>query len=271
MLTLISPTQGNPVALKRTLESLKWICSEFIIGDVCVFEEDRQLIESYKSEYNVRLVKLPINYIYHNGFSATLNELSSHASNDFVIYLNVGEVIEKGDKILSKLSNEYNNYYIDHSQEKHRWWRCFNRHEMKWDGLIHEESVGDHRPYHKPLFTFADTDKDMGDPLKAKVYNDIKEMTYFNQLIKIVDDNSLLGATSSGWLQFAADTYESMKQRLEYKGKRHEAFAAGDLDAYMQDVFTSPEFEAERFESSSLIEYQGKKIFLLNDNSNISG
>lgn len=264
MITLISPTQGNPIALKRTLDSLRFICDEFIIGDLCVFESDRQLIESYKNEYNLKLIKLPINFIYKNGFSYTLNTLISHATNDVVLYLNVSEVIEKSDgNILSKISDEYNCYYLDHSQEKHRWWRCFNKNEVKWDGLIHEESVGDLRPYHKPLFTFADTDKDMGDPFKAKVYNDIKEMTYFNQLIRLVDDNSLLGATSSGWLQFASDTYQSMKDRLEKKGKRHEAFADGDLYKYLELVYSDKEFETERYESSSLIEYQGDKIFLL--------
>ena len=133
MISLITPTQGNPIALRRTIESVKDICDEVVVGDVILFEEDRRLIESY----GVKLISLPFNFIAIEGFSYTLNWLANHAKNDVVLYLNVGEIIDKGEDILSKITDEYKAWYIDHSTEKHRWWRCYNSKEMKWSGLIH--------------------------------------------------------------------------------------------------------------------------------------
>lgn len=264
MITLITPTQGNPIALKRTLDSVKEVVDQIIIGSVCVFEKDLNIIKSYSNEYNIKIIELPFNHIFKAGFSDTLNILSAHASNDVAIYLNVGEVIEKSEgAILDKINSNYNCYYIDHSSESHRWYRVFSPKEMKWSGMLHEEITGNFRPFHKPLFTFADTEKDMGNPFKAAVYNDIKELCYFNLYNRIVDEPHNLGATNEGWIQFAKDNYDSMKERLLKKGKRYQAFIDGDLDAYMKDAYENPEFEKERFESSIRIEFQGDKKFLL--------
>lgn len=263
MLSLIFPTQGNPVALKRTLDSTKNVVDEIIIGSVCVFKEDVALIESYKSEYNIKIVHLPFNHIFCVGFSDTLNLLASHAANPVCIYLNVGEVIEKGEEnILKSISPEYNCYYIDHSVERHRWWRVFCPKEMKWSGILHEEIIGDNKPFHKPLFTFGDTNKDMEDLFKARVYDDIKEILYFSLYNKIVDEPDRIGATDMGWHKFASENYDSMKERLLKKGKRYEAFIEGDLDKYLYDIMNNPEFEKERFESSIKIEFQQNPMFL---------
>jgi|ERR1700744_4594768 len=263
MLSFITPTQGNPIALKRTIDSLKEICDDFIVGSVCVFKQDEEKINSYANEINLNMQRLPFNCIYWEGFSWTLNHLASFAKNPIVLYLNVGEVIEKSDGcILDKIRQEYNCYYIDHSTEKHRWFRAFNPSEMKWSGFIHEEIVGEHRPYHKPLFTFADTEKDMSDPFKAAVYNDIKEMCYWKQLMRIVDEPETLGATSEGWIQFAKDNYQTMKDRLNNKGSRWHAFSSGDLDWYLNEAYNSQEFEKERFVSNHIIEFQGDPKYL---------
>jgi hypothetical protein len=263
MISFITPTQGNPIALKRTMDSLKGICNEFIVGSVCLFQKDEKIIESYKNEFNTKLVRLPFNFIYSFGFSKTLNLLASHATNRIVIYLNVGEVIEKSEGgILDKIIPEYNCYYIDNQHEKHRWFRCYDKNEMEWSGLIHEEIVGEHRPFYKPLFTFGDTEKDMSDPFKAAVYNDGKEITYWRELMRIVDEPEVLGATSIGWVQFAKDNYQSMKDRLAKKGNRPKAFELGDLQMYLDDIYSNPEFEKERFESNHIIEFQGDPKYL---------
>jgi hypothetical protein len=263
MLSLIFPTQGNPVSVRRTIQSYSSLCSEFVIGSVCLFKEDETAIENYSSEFNIKVVKLPFDFIFKNGFSETLNLLANNATGDFVIYANVGEIIEAKSSVPETLFNgEYNAFYIDHSVEKFRWWRCYNKKELRWSGLLHEELVGEYRPYYKPILRFADTEKDNNDPLKSKCYDDVKELCYFNQLCRIVEDESLLGATSPGWAQFAKEQYESMQTRLRAKGERWEAFKAGDLDRYMNDVMTNPEFERQRFESSLLIEYQNGKRFL---------
>lgn len=263
MLSLITPTQGNPIALKRTIDSLKGVCDEYIIGSVCLFPDDEREIEKYATEVNLKVVHLPFDYIYRNGFSSILNLLASHVTNRIACYLNVGEILSKNHGILESINDEkYNSFYIDHPIEKHRWWRIFSVKDLKWDGLLHEEIIGEYRPYHRSILTFEDTEKDNSNALKAKCYDDVKEICYFTQLCRIVEDPSLLGATSPGWLEFAKDQYESMLIRLKAKGERWEAFKTGDYGRYMNDVMTNPEFEKQRFESSLLIEYQNSNRFL---------
>lgn len=262
-LTLIFPAQGNPIAMKRTIESAKEVADEIIVGSVCLFLDDLELIKSYSKEYNLKVIELPFNYIYANGFSSILNLLASHATNRIVCYLNVGEVISKDHGILEQINNEeYNSFYINHPVELHRWWRLFSPKDLQWSGLLHEELIGEYKPYHRPILTFEDTEKDNDNKLKSIVYDDVKCLCYWNQLCRIVENNSLLGATSGGWLQFASEQYESMQERLKAKGKRWEAFQTGDLEMYMEDVRTNPEFEKQRFESSLLIEYQNGKRYL---------
>lgn len=265
MLTLIFPTQGNPIAALRTIKSVSHIVDEIVIGSVCLFEEDVEMLHSYKKDFNIKIIGLPFNYIFLNGFSKTLNHISSFAKNDLILYLNVGETIEKSEgDISSKFSPDFNSYYIDHSQENHRWWRCYNRRDLKWDGLIHEELWPDEnfKPYNKPLFTFADTEKDMLDPFKAKVKNDVKECVYWRQLMQLVDHPELLSSTNAGWLKFAHDTYQSMSDRIKLKGNRFKYFIEGDYDALMKDYYTNPEFEKERFDSNHAIEFQGSPMYL---------
>ncbi len=262
-LTLITMSQGNPFAFYETLCSTEGIVDEIIWGDVCLFKEDREKILSYKDRFNLKQVKLPFNFIYKNGFSETLNTLAEYSTNNLIIYLNVSEVIGEGkDKILEKLNNKYNAYYIDHKTEKHRWWRCYDKRYLKWSGIIHEEIVGDFKPYHKPLFTFADKEKDTNDLFKAKVCNDVKEMVYWKQLMRIVDEPESLAATSVGWVQFAKDNYESMRLRLEQKGIRPAAFENEDYKSYMMDIYSNEEFAKERFDTNHIIEFQGDPKYL---------
>lgn len=263
MLTFIAPTQGNPIALERTMHSLRGICNEFIVGSMCFFNDDRDVIIKLSDRFNLKVVDLPFNYIFKNGFADTLNKLASYSKNSICIYLNVGEILESSERnVLSVIRDEYNCYYIDNSGEKHRWFRCWNKNEMYWSGIIHEEIVGEYRPYHRPLLRFKDTEKDMNDPFKAAVYNDGKEITYWRELMRIVDEPEVLGATSIGWVQFAKDNYQTMKDRLALKGNRPKAFEEDNLKMYLDDVYSNPEFEKERFESNHIIEFQGDPKYL---------
>lgn len=263
MITLITPAHANPIALKRTIDSVQGICDEVVVGELCMFEDDRSKIISYCDDYNLKVGHLHFNYLYRHGFSEVLNTLAAAASNDIILYLNVGEILHKWEgEILSKITPEFNAWYIDHPTEKHRWWRCYNRKELKWSGRIHEELVGEYRPYHKPLFTFADTDKDMDNPFKAWVANDVKEMVYWNQLIRLVNHPDELGATSPGWLQFAKDQYMSMMDRMAQKLDRVRAFDYGILEMYFNDLRDNPNLVDFPFESTEFIEFQGDPKFL---------
>lgn len=261
-ITLITMGQANPTAFKRTVDSFKGIVDEVIFGDLLIFEDDRLQIEANPLYCKLSIVPLPFNYIFEHGFAATLNKLAEHATNDWVLYMNVSEVLDGEHPIKEQMSELYNCYSLDHAVETHRWFRLYNRKELKWGGLIHEEVVGDLRPSPFNVMRFADTEKDLDDPLKAKVSNDVKELCYFQAYIRLVDDPTLRGNTHQGWIDYATRDYDSLKERLLKKGKRYEAFQKGNLAMYLEDIQTNPEFAVELFESSALINFQGDRKLL---------
>ena len=185
MITLITMGQGNINALKRTVDNMSQLCDEVIFGDMLIFEEDRKkLFEIFKGYNNIWFVQTPFNFIYKNGFAHTLNELAKFAKNNLVIYMNVSEVI---DKNLNKdlITDQYNCYSFNHATDPHTWVRCYDKRYLGWSGFIHEVVVPrtpDDKlllcPEH--LFMMADTEKDMDDPFKAKVFNDVKELVYLH-------------------------------------------------------------------------------------------
>lgn len=259
-------SQGNPIALKRTLNSFDGIVDEVIYGDLCVFPEDKIEIAKFNG-YNMTTVKLPFNYIFENGFSNVLNYLTDIAQNELCLYMNCSEVIDGEQRILELLDHfdkdNYNAFPFDHNSDPHTWYRMWNKSEMKWAGLIHEELIGKGRycPYY--IFRMADTDKDMDDPFKAKVMNDIKELTYFQQYVTLVEHPRFRSITNDYWINFAKDSYSSLKERLQNKGKRYEAFLLGDLGMYMKDALENKEFHLEEQKTNNIIEMQGDKKFLL--------
>ncbi len=263
-ITLITMGAGNVIVLEETLKSFKRIVNEVIYGDMLLFPEDREVVNSYKQTYNLTRIELPFNFLYKNGFSELLNHLASFASNDMVLYVNTSEIIDENYGINDIVNNnpKCNSFFFTHRTERFRWFRCYNRFDLKWSGRIHEELVGHYFPYHKPIFMMADLEKDLQDPFKTKCLNSTKELVYWNQLIKIVDNPSLLAATSPGWLEFAKDNYQSMKDRIAKKGKRPQAMEDGDYKTYMLDFYSSEDFQNEIFKSSNLIAFQGDKIHL---------
>ena len=96
------------------------------------------------------------------------------------------------------------------------------------------------------------------------MFNDVKELVYFNQYLKLVENVEICGATNSGWVQFAQQDYDSFfRSRLEAKKMRYWAFKNDDLQAYLQDVYMNPEFEFEHQESSQMINLQGNRRDIL--------
>jgi SAM-dependent methyltransferase len=261
-ITLITMGQANPIALKRTMDSFREIVDEIIFGDLLIFEDDREKIVRYMDEYPLEIVRLPFNHIFEHGFSATLNELALHATNDWVLYMNVSEVMDGAHPIKEQMSNLYNCYSFDHAVEEHRWFRLYNRKELRWGGLIHEELTGELRPCPFNIFRMADTEKDLDDPLKAKVANDVKELCYWAQFQKLVEHPDLRANTHPGWIQHAEEAYQSHMDRMAAKGKRLQAFQEGNLTMYLEDIYTNPDFEKERFESNTILNFQGDRKLL---------
>ncbi len=266
-ISLITMSHGNPIALKRTFDSFKGICDEIVYGDLCIFPEDSELIETYKAEFNLKIIKLPFDFIFKNGFSEVLNTLAEQSSNNMCLYANCSEVVdgeERAKRLINEMLYNYNVYAINHAVETHVWWRCWDKSELKWGGMIHEEIIKDKNeliqcPYF--IFQFKDTEKDMGDELKAWAYNSIKEIVYFTQYIRLVEHPELIGITNEYWLGFAKDNYDSMKHRLMDKGRMYEAFVKGDKEMLLNAIYENKSFEKP--ESSTLINFQGNRKDIL--------
>jgi hypothetical protein len=263
--TLITMSQGNVIALKRTIDSFLPFVDEIVYGDMLIFDEDREFVRQYEKEYPLRSIRLPFNYIFHVGFSGCLNYLISNAKNDMCLYMNTSEVIDENYGINDIINNnpDCNSFYFSHRVESHRWFRASDRRDVQWDGRIHEEPVGNIRPYHKPIFMMADTEKDMQDEFKASVFNSIKEIVYWNQLMRIVDNPKEQGVTNDYWVNFAKEQYASMNERLVQKGKQVDAFKYGDFNLFLSDIKTSDYFEKEKFESNDSINFQGTRKVIL--------
>lgn len=262
MITGLTMGAGNVRVLKETLKSLSTVCDEIVYGEMLLFEDDKEVLEGYKKEFNLKVINFPFNYIFKNGFSAILNELATHAKNDLTLYLNTSEIIEEDYGILESIKNnpDCNAFFFVHKIDPHRWYRLGNRKELKWSGVLHEQLAGEYKPYRKPIFCMADLPKDSGNQFKANVFDCLKECTYFEQYVKIADDPSILGETDPGWVYFAKEGYDSFKRRLEERGEMYSALTSGDWGAFKKSCFN---LKANiLFESSQAIEYQNNEKFL---------
>lgn len=261
-ITLITMGAGNVKVLGKTLESFSGVFDEVIYGDMLLFEEDREIIAKYQQQYNIGVLRLPFNYIFRYGFSDTLNILAEKATNDMILYMNTSEIIDEDYGIVEtvKSNPNCNSFYFIHRTDPHRWYRMYNRKELQWSGVIHEQLKGEYEPYHKPIFMMADLEKDMDDPIKADIFNAVKEIVYFRNYNRIVDYPQKLGETDPGWIKFATENYESMKQRMQAHIKLYEAFCMGS-DLMLYQAINSYE-PTQKFESSKLIEFQGDPKYL---------
>lgn len=260
-ITLITMGAGNVKALGKTLDSFKNVFDEVVYGDMLLFEDDRAFLSTYH-KYNMKVLKLPFNYIFHWGFGCVLNALSTCATNDIVIYMNTSEIIDEDYGIVDAVKNnpDCNAFYFTHRTDPHRWFRMYNRKELEWSGVIHEQLKGEYKPYHKPIFMMADLEKDMDDPFKADVFNSVKEIIYFRNYNRIVEQPSKLGETDPGWIKFATENYENMKQRMQSNEELYQAFCAGnDMMLYQAIKNFKP---TGKYESSNLIEFQGDPKYL---------
>lgn len=256
---------GNVKVLRKTLESFKGVVDEVVYGDMTLFSEDHETVWSYAEEFNMKIVNMPFNELFNAGFSSVLNKLIDAASNDLCLYMNTSEIIDI-DYGINKIIDENpdcNAFFFTHASDPHRWFRCADRRELRWSGMIHESMEGEYRPYHKPIFQMADLPKDMDDPFKAKVFDTCKEIVYFKNYMSIIDNPETLGGTDPGWIKFATENYDSFKERLEKKGDAYLAYQTGDFGLLMNHFARSPEFMNQKFESNIGIEYQEDKKFLL--------
>lgn len=232
MISFVTVTQGNPKALRRTIDNLKsafgGMVNEFMVGDVSVH------LDNFSSGFGeVRFVHLPFNALLKDGFAHTLNRVAAHATNNLCLYLNVGEVVD-GSVNTSLIHEQYNCYPFNHATDPHIWVRLWDQRELEWSGRIHEIIIGPKRQCPHIIFQMADLPKDDDDDFKSAIYNDIKEMVYFHQYVHIVRHPEDLGGTDQGWLGYSTSEYDDLVRRLGGKGERYQAFLDGDLERYLK-------------------------------------
>lgn len=268
MITLITMGAGNVKVLRKTLETYSDICDEVIYGDLLLFEEDRDLLRSYVKEFNIRIVKVPFDYIFARGFSDLLNLLSLCSKNKMVLYANTGEILLQDFGVVDAVKSNpvCNMFHFTHAIDPHRWYRLYNKDELRWSGRIHEqlkEFRAEFKPYHKSVFEMADLPKDNDNPWKAKVLDTLKELVYFQQYIEIADKPDQLGETDPGWLQFAKNDYESFKERLQKRGKLYEAIRSANHKTFMDVILKDNSWDTGEYKSSLAVEFQIDKRYLL--------
>lgn len=264
MITLITPTQGNPVALSRTIDSVKEkfgdLLTQVMVGDVCPFKEDSDKIATMRGKIpvDIHLVKFDMAYIFNFGFSAILNELARFASNNLILYMNVSEVIE-GPAAVNLIHPQYNCFKFDHATETHKWFRLYDKRECRWAGRIHEEVVGGRKDCPEILFRMADTPKDNGNPFKAWVYNWIKEVTYFQQYRTIATNEREIGPTNQGWVNWSKEQEShptlSFTARINKHSQLLMHFITNDYKEFLKEARKCYE-ASEEFVNTDMIHYQ---------------
>lgn len=234
-LTLITMSQGNPQALRRTFESYAPYCQQIVYGDVLLFDEDREAVRAMQKDFPLHIVDFPFNFIFKHGFSAILNALAARTGTDYVTYANCSEIIDLNFPVQLGLLDDdaFNCFFFRHAVEQHRWVRTYNRQELCWSGMIHEEVAGERRMCPSEIFYMADTPKDTADPFKARVCDDVKEMVYFEQLDRLRQHPEMLGSTSQGWLDYTNQQGLYYASKQQERGRRFEAFLKDDLAMYL--------------------------------------
>lgn len=260
--SLLTMGSGNVKVLLDTFKSVAGICDEIIYGDLLLWDIDREIVKGYAKEFNLKIIPFSFNYLYAKGFSSLLNELASHSTNEYVMYLNTSEVVEKDFGILDAINKnpECNVFYFTHPIDPHRWFRTYKKSEFQWSGILHEQLHGEYKPFHKSIFQMKDLPKDMDDIKKAKVLDSLKEIVYFRQYMNIVDKPELLGETDPGWVKFAKDNYDSFNERLQKRRHQEGALMFGTVGEFLD----AAEYDINNnvFKSSIAIEYQNDPAFL---------
>lgn len=222
-------TQGNPEATIKTIDSYLPYVDEVVIGDVMVFDADRQkIVDHYEGSDKVFVQLLPFNHLFEHGFARTFNKLAAIAKHDFILLMGVGNVLDKW-------------YGIDFTQAANMWayqrndgMLChtfYDRRELELTYCIHEEVTP--RPGHSitwdnnAVFDMLDEPKDVE---KMHVYNDIKEIVYLEQYRKIFTGED---TSNPGWVKWVRHNWPVLEAALKTKGKRLEAFKSGGLEKYL--------------------------------------
>lgn len=143
-ITAIIVVKNNPPHLFETLESIKNLASEIIIGDIEIGNDYKKKLLTNKK---VRIIELSISLPFADLIK---EDLKKKATTDFILYLDPDEIFPSALlKTISALSNNYEVFYFPRKNiifnkwiEHSRWWpdyqlRLFKKNSVVWPKQIH--------------------------------------------------------------------------------------------------------------------------------------
>jgi len=146
MISVIIVAKDNPPYLTRSIDSVKKIAEEIIVGNLGI---DDKLLKKLKNNPLIKIINIdkPVPYV-----ELIREEMKSYAKNDYVLFLDPDEILpESLTATLNRLYKQYDyisiprkniifNKWIQHS----RWWpdyqtRLFKKSSVIWQTKIHSQ------------------------------------------------------------------------------------------------------------------------------------
>lgn len=236
MISLVIPCCGGNIAnFQRTVDSARSVCDEVVAISTCLYDHHLEEIKAT----GAKVVELPWNYTYLNGFGAMHNMGTQYVKNSWLILLGVAETIHSGhEDIRLKIprSNPAQIYQCWHVGDVNRWSRCWNRTGgPKWGGIIHECVRGGQEA--GVLFEMRDTDKvPSGNSVQDEVLMFHKTCLYNHLYKRLLDNRDLLGYTDPGWLAFVEGAKESINAFCVEHADLLACAMSGDRDGFIKAV-----------------------------------
>ncbi len=239
MLTLIIPAFSYGPPLERTWETFKPLCDELVIISTAFWEEDREKMRALTD----KVIQLDWNATMVQGFGWMMNQGTAHAKNDGMMLFGVGETLEYSNvcDLPSVLEQHWRTnpkiiFRVDHRDDPNRWTRLWNRRgKTQWSGIIHEAISGG--PHGDVVLRMLDTPKPPRDDIyEQETLRYLKTCLYNWQYRRLLDDNSLLGATDPGWLRDLRATEVHLNTVLSELEPLVTHLRTGDLPAFLDEV-----------------------------------
>jgi len=225
---------GNLENLIRSIKSVEPWCDETFIVWQPLFEDDEEEIRSVASKVAV----VDWNYVFHRGYGALPNVGAEHIKNPWLLYLGVAETIAEEYQDINKLladSSREMIYRVDHHNDANRWNRWYAPQYTKYSGIMHESTTAG--PVGAIIARMQDTEKTpLADPLKNECLKYFKACSYNFLYRCLLEDNSRLGATDSGWIQFVNGAKESILDFCAKHSDLLEPAIYGDRQGFIDGV-----------------------------------
>lgn len=232
MISLIIPAFSYGPPLQRSWDTFKHVCDELIIISTAFWEKDREAMRKITD----KVVILDWNHTMIHGFGDMMNRGTTSAKNDWLMLFGVGETFEHshvGDLKESILKTDPKLVLrVDHENDPNRWTRIWNRTSgNQWSGVIHEAITGPHGPV---VMRMRDTPKEpREDKYEQETLRFLKLCLYHEQYRRLREDNSLLGATDPGWIEFCNGGKESNDAFMEENQEMVQSIRDGDLEKFL--------------------------------------